>query len=111
MLCLRHVFVDAGLPQTASYCGPFQEQEPLSCCDCAHLAHIQAPLLNQIHNLKKLWSRKILICFLGPPEDTRIVVPDGAVDLFPNKLGPRILHLPDQDRVLKAGANVRMSEA
>jgi hypothetical protein len=28
-----------------------------------------------------------------PPEDTRIVVPDGAVDLFPNKLGTKDITL------------------
>ncbi|CZT18447.1 uncharacterized protein RCC_04292 [Ramularia collo-cygni] len=38
-------------------------------------------------------------------------VPEGAIDLFPQKIGPRILHLPDTKRILKAGPTVKMSEA
>ena len=33
----------------------------------------------------------------------RITVPNGAVDLFPRKVGPRIFYLPDRNQILKAG--------
>jgi hypothetical protein len=34
-----------------------------------------------------------------PPIDA----PDGAIDLYPNKKGPRILHLPDRNQILTTG--------
>ena len=45
------------------------------------------------------------------PNKSRISIPDGAVDLFPLNVGPRILYLPDQNQIVKAGPNVKMSEA
>lgn len=48
---------------------------------------------------------------LEAPTHTYITIPDGAVDLFPGKIGPRILLLPSQNRILKAGATVKLSEA
>ena len=40
-----------------------------------------------------------------------ITVPNGAVDLFPRKVGPRIFYLPDRNQILKAGSSVKESEA
>ena len=49
---------------------------------------------------------------MGPtPSDVKVTVPDGAVDLFSRKIGLRILCLPDQNRILKAGPSVQLSEA
>jgi hypothetical protein len=44
-------------------------------------------------------------------ENTTIDAPGGAIDLYPNKIGPRILHLPDKNQILKVGPSVKMSEA
>lgn len=41
----------------------------------------------------------------------RVEIPDGAIDLFPSKIGARILHLPDTNQILKAGSKVKLSEA
>lgn len=38
-------------------------------------------------------------------------LPEDAVDLFPRKLGPRILWLPSSQAILKKGPMVRMAEA
>lgn len=48
---------------------------------------------------------------LEAPEQANVAIPDGAVDLFPRKIGRRILYLSDQDQILKAGPSVKMSEA
>ncbi|KXT02489.1 hypothetical protein AC578_4183 [Pseudocercospora eumusae] len=45
------------------------------------------------------------------PDQSCISVPNAAVDLFPRTVGPRILHLPDQNQIIKAGPSVKMSEA
>jgi hypothetical protein len=42
---------------------------------------------------------------------SHVTVPNGAFDLFPRETGPRILFLPDQNRILKAGPSVKLSEA
>jgi serine/threonine protein kinase len=51
------------------------------------------------------------ITSLLAPLRSHVIVPDGAVDLFPRKIGPRILSLSDQNQILKAGPNVKLSEA
>ncbi|KAK7524378.1 hypothetical protein IWZ03DRAFT_23546 [Phyllosticta citriasiana] len=38
-------------------------------------------------------------------------IPEDAIDLFPRKLGPRILWLPSSQAILKKGPMVRMAEA
>ena len=48
---------------------------------------------------------------LATPEHAYVTIPDGAVDLFPRKIGPRLLYLSDKDQILKAGPSVKMSEA
>lgn len=39
------------------------------------------------------------------------LIPENAVDLFPEKLGPRIFYLPSANAILKKGPTVRMAEA
>lgn len=53
----------------------------------------------------------ISLLLTGTPNNAQVIIPDGAVDLFPRRVGPRILYLPDQDQILKAGPSVKMSEA
>lgn len=53
----------------------------------------------------------ISLFLTSTPNDARVTIPDGAIDLFPRKVGPRILYLPDQNESLKAGSSVKMSEA
>jgi len=38
-------------------------------------------------------------------------IPDGAIELYPRPMGPRIFLLPKEDRVLKVGISVKLSEA
>jgi aminoglycoside phosphotransferase len=45
------------------------------------------------------------------PHTTPITVPDRAIELFPRPMGPRIFLLPKEDRILKIGINVNLSEA
>lgn len=45
------------------------------------------------------------------PEHGDVAIPDGAIDLFPRNIGPKILLLSDQNQIMKAGSNVKMSEA
>ncbi|KAF1840390.1 kinase-like protein [Cucurbitaria berberidis CBS 394.84] len=40
-----------------------------------------------------------------------ITLPDNAVDKFPNKIGPRIIFLPDTKQILKIGYGITRSEA
>lgn len=40
-----------------------------------------------------------------------VTVPNGGIDMFPKKIGPRILFLPDQNQILKAAPNIKSSEA
>lgn len=53
----------------------------------------------------------ITLLLAPTPSHVHVTVPDGAVDLFPRKIGPRILFLPDQNLILKAGPSVKLSEA
>lgn len=48
---------------------------------------------------------------LSLPRATSITVPDGAIDLFPNNIGPKIFLLPEEDWILKVGSSVKLSEA
>jgi hypothetical protein len=43
------------------------------------------------------------------PRATPITVPDGAIELYPRPMGPKIFLLPKEDRILKVG--VKLSEA
>ena len=45
------------------------------------------------------------------PRATPITVPDGAIEMYPRPMGPKILLLPKEDRILKAGISVKLSEA
>ena len=45
------------------------------------------------------------------PSATPITVPDGAIELFPRPMGPKIFLLPKEDRILKVGSGVKRSEA
>lgn len=56
-------------------------------------------------------SEDITLLLAPTPSHVHVTVPSGAVDLFPRKIGPRILFLPDQNRILKAGPSVKLSEA
>lgn len=41
----------------------------------------------------------------------KISLPEDALDLFPMKIGPRIIHFPGTDQILKIGPNVTKAEA
>jgi hypothetical protein len=45
------------------------------------------------------------------PRATPIMVPDGTIELCPRPMGPKIFLLPKEDRILKAGISVKLSEA
>jgi hypothetical protein len=45
------------------------------------------------------------------PRATPITVPDGAIELYPRPMGPKIFLLPKEDRILKVGISVKLSEA
>jgi aminoglycoside phosphotransferase len=45
------------------------------------------------------------------PRATPINVPDGAIELYPRPMGPKIFLLTREDRILKVGISVRLSEA
>jgi len=45
------------------------------------------------------------------PRTAPITVPDGAIELSPRPMGPRIFLLPKEDRILKVGISVKLSEA
>jgi serine/threonine protein kinase len=45
------------------------------------------------------------------PHTKPITVPDGAVELPPRPMGPRIFLLPEEDRILKVGISVKLTEA
>ena len=65
--------------------------------------------LSETNPTKTLDDDSLLLALA--PNKNRITVPNGAVDLFPMKVGPRILYLPDRNQILKAGPTVKESEA
>lgn len=46
-----------------------------------------------------------------PGAHENLQIPDGAINLFPHKLGARIFYVPSRQCILKAGSFVSMSEA
>lgn len=60
---------------------------------------------------RDLGTEDILQSLSSSPNHGDVAIPDGAIDLFPNKIGLRILFLPNENRIMKAGPSVKMSEA
>lgn len=85
---------------------------PLSVHNIHPCSHVQADVLrsSEKYFLAIMQSSENAVS-IDLPRLSGIVIPQGAIDLFPRNMGPRILLLRGNEIILKAGPSVKMSEA